>query len=89
MSAFEAREREAALVREHWSEWANQKFYVSAYKLFLPSVISQTDIAMSNSVEIYNNQQLKLRGHNDELYTEEQLIYELLASVRVRLLRLK
>ncbi|STR63020.1 Uncharacterised protein [Klebsiella michiganensis] len=89
LSAFEAREREAALVREHWSEWANQKFYVSAYKLFLPSVISQTDIAMSNSVEIYNNQQLKLRGHNDELYTEEQLIYELLASVRVRLLRLK
>ncbi|KUQ81892.1 MULTISPECIES: hypothetical protein [Enterobacter cloacae complex] len=89
LSAFEAAEREAALVKKTWTEWASQKFYVSAYKLFLPSVISQTDIAMSNAVEIYNNQQLKLRGHNDDLYTEEQLVYELLASVRARLLRLR
>ncbi|NQD60089.1 hypothetical protein HP459_01655 [Enterobacter sp. CM29] len=88
LSAFEAREREAALVRKDWTEWASKKFYVSAYKLFLPSAISQTDIAMSHSVEIYNNQRLKLRGHNDDLYTEEQLIYELLSSVRTRLLRL-
>ena len=89
LSVFEAREHEAALTRKDWTEWASQKFQMSAYKLFLPSVISQTDIALSDFHEIYNDQQLKLRGHNNSAYTEEQLIYELLASVRARLFRLR
>ncbi len=89
LSVFEAREREDALAIKEWTKWASQKFYVSAYKLFLPSVISPTDIALSHFVEIYNGQQLKLHGHNNSVYTEEQLIYELLASVRARLLRLQ
>lgn len=89
LSVAEAREHEAELTRKNWTEWANQKFYVSAYNLFLPSAVIQTDIALSNPVEIYKDQQLKLRGHNGTIYSEEQLIYELLSSVRARLLGLK
>ncbi|WP_330985515.1 MULTISPECIES: hypothetical protein [Enterobacterales] len=89
LSAYEAREQEAMLTRQGWTEWASRKFYVPAYKLFLPSVISQSDIATSHFVEIYSEQQLKLRGHNGDAYTEEQLIYELLASVRAQLINLK
>lgn len=88
LSAFEAREHKAALARKNWTEWASQKFHLSAYNLFLPSVISQTDIALSRFIEIYNEQQLRFYGHNEEAYTEEQLIYELLASVRANLIML-
>ncbi|MCG1031674.1 hypothetical protein J5S76_06740 [Bacillus amyloliquefaciens] len=57
--------------------------------LFVPSVLSKKDIATSNFVEIYSEQKLTLHGYNKEAYTEEQLIYELLASVRPTLLRLE
>lgn len=87
--AFEARERNAELIRKEWMEWANEKIYVSTYNLFLPSLISKINIASSHCVEIYNEQQLKLRSHNEEAYTEEQLIYELLASVRSTLIKLR
>lgn len=89
LSVIEVREHEAELTRKNWSEWANRKFYVSAYDLFLPSVVAQADIASLHSAEIYKDQKLKLRGHNDTMYTEEQLIYELLSSVRASLLGLK
>ncbi|WP_410751586.1 hypothetical protein [Citrobacter sp. U14242] len=89
LSVFEARELEVASVRKDWTAWASQKFHVSTYNLFLPDLISKTDIASSNFVEIYKEQQLKLRGHNGEAYTEEQLIYELLSSVRSKLIILK
>jgi len=89
LSAFEAREQDIILARKYWTEWASQKFYVSDYNFFVPSVISKKDIASSRFVEIYNEQQLKLRGHDGEAYTEEQLLYELLASVRAELIRLR
>ncbi|WP_145975172.1 hypothetical protein [Enterobacter bugandensis] len=89
LSVIEAREHEAELTKKNWTEWANRKFYVSAYSVFLPSVVTQADIAFLHSTEIYKDQKLKLRGHNGTIYTEEQLIYELLSSVRARLLGLK
>ncbi|WP_310607488.1 hypothetical protein [Buttiauxella brennerae] len=86
LAAFEAYELESALLKKEWTEWASLKFFVCAYKLLIPSGISQSDIALSKSVEIYNGQQLQLRGHQGETYTEEQLIDELLASVRAKLI---
>lgn len=88
LSAFEAREHEAEITKENWTEWASKKFHISTCNLFLPPVVSKIDIASSSFVDIYNEQQLKLRGHNNDAYTEEQLIYELLASVRTTLIRL-
>lgn len=88
LSAFDAREREAEITKKNWTEWASKKFHISTCNLFLPPVVSKIDIASSCFVDIYNEQQLKLRGHNDDAYTEEQLIYELLASVRTTLIRL-
>lgn len=89
LSALEAREREAELTKRKWTEWAGKKFHVPTFNLFLPSAISKTSIASSQFFEIYNEQQLKLRCHNEEAYTEEQVIYELLASIRSTLIRLK
>lgn len=88
VSALDARAHEATLTRKYWEDWASQKLHIASYKLFLPSAISQTDIALSNITEIYNEQSLKLTGHNDETFTEEQLIYDLLSSVRSSLIGL-
>lgn len=88
LSAFEARDREAEFTRTKWTEWASKRFHVPTYHLFLPSEISKIDMASSHFAEIYSDQQLKLRGHNQDAYTEEQLIYELLGSVRSTLIRL-
>lgn len=89
LSVFEAKKREAELVREIWTEWASKKINVPICNLFLPSVISKIDITASHFIEIYSEQKLKLRDHNEEVYTEEQLIYELLASVRSTLISLR
>ncbi|HID4134236.1 TPA: hypothetical protein ACXE8V_004670 [Pluralibacter gergoviae] len=89
LSAYEASEHKAALVRHEWTEWASQKLYVFAHNLFLPSVISSKDISLNVFSDIYNDQQLKLRDHNGESYTEEQIVYELLASIRAQLLALE
>lgn len=88
LSAFEAYEKESALTKKEWTEWASRELYVSAYKLFTPMDISQSDIASGKSVEVYSGQQLQLRGHSGEAYSEEQIIYELLASVRAKVMEL-
>lgn len=85
LTSFDAYELESTIAKKEWAAWAGQKFYVAAYHLFTPPEISLTNIASSKSVEIYNEQQLKLRGHDGESYTEEQLFYELLSSVRVKI----
>lgn len=88
LSAFEAYEKESTLTKKEWTEWASRELYVSAYKLFTPLDISQSDIASGKSVEVYSGQQLQLRGHSGEAYSEEQIIYELLASVRAKVMEL-
>lgn len=88
LSVFEAYEKESALTKKEWTEWAGRELYVSAYKLFTPLDISQSDIAAGKPVEVYSGQQLRLRGHNGEAFTEEQIIYELLASVRAKVMNL-
>lgn len=88
LSAFEAYEQESVLAKQEWTEWASKKIFVSAYKLFIPPDISQSDLASGKPVDIYNEQRLELRGHNGEAFTEEQLICELLASVRVTVMNL-
>lgn len=88
LSAFEAYEKESVLTKQEWTEWASRELYVSAYKLFTPQGISQSDIASGKPVEVYSEQQLQLRGHSGEAYSEEQIIYELLASVRSKVMEL-
>jgi hypothetical protein len=88
LSAFEAYEKESALTKKDWTEWASRELYVSAYKLFTPLDISQSKLVSGKSVEVYSEQQLKLRGHSGEAYNEEQIIYELLASVRAKVMEL-
>jgi len=88
LSAFEAYEKESELTKKEWTEWASRELYVSAYKLFTPLDISQSDIATGKPVEVYSGQQLRLRGHSGEAFTEEQIIYELLASVRAKVMNL-
>ncbi|WP_045441461.1 hypothetical protein [Citrobacter sp. S-77] len=88
LSAFEAYEQESVIAKQEWTEWASKKIFVSAYKLFIPPDISQSDLASGKSVDIYNKQRLELRGHNGEAFTEEQLICELLASVRATVMDL-
>ncbi|RSK65150.1 hypothetical protein EJE24_17560 [Enterobacter huaxiensis] len=89
LSEFELREKNKEITRGKWTEWASDKFNVFAYALFLPSEISLLKIASSQPVEILKEQKLKLFGYNNDAYTEEQLIYELLASVRGELIRLQ
>lgn len=88
LSVYEAYEYESAITKKEWTEWASQEVFVPAYKLFTPSGISQADIASAKSVEIFKGQQVKLRGHDGEAYTEGQLFDELLASVRAKVMDL-
>ncbi|MCQ4443304.1 hypothetical protein NOX22_01605 [Enterobacter cloacae] len=89
LSLFEVREKDNEETRRKWTEWASEKLNVFAYNLFLPSEISPLKIASSQSIEILKEQRLKLSGYNGEAFTEEQLIYELLSSVRSSLMELQ
>ncbi|HHT8228516.1 MULTISPECIES: hypothetical protein [Citrobacter] len=85
LSVSDTYKQESILAKKEWTKWASRRLFVSAYHLFIPSEISESDIALAESVAIYNEQQLRLRGHDGQTYSEEQLLYELLASVRVKL----
>lgn len=89
LSEFESREKDKEVTREKWTEWASDKFNVFAYTLFLPSEISLLKIASSQPVGILKEQRVKFTGYNNDAYTEEQLIYELLASVREEFITLQ
>jgi hypothetical protein len=85
LSAYDAYEQESESLREIWTEWARQKVFMPASHFFLPSEVSSVDILAGEPVDVFSGQSLKLRGHDGDAYTEEQLLYELLSSVRIKL----
>jgi len=85
LSVSDTYKQESILAEKEWTKWASRRLFVSAYHLFIPSEISASDIFSAESVAIYNDQKLRLHGHDGQTYSEEQLLYELLASVRGKL----
>ena len=85
LSAYDAYEQESESLRKVWTEWASQKVFIPASHFFLPSEVSSVDILAGDPVDVFSGQSLKLRGHDGDEYTEEQLLYELLSSVRKKL----
>ncbi|MCS2153170.1 hypothetical protein MUU49_11395 [Scandinavium goeteborgense] len=88
LAANEAYLLESTTLRKEWSEWANQEVVIAASHLFLPADIHLEDLAAGSSCAIYNGQTMTLHKVGDVAYTEEQLFYELLSSIRATLQKL-
>ncbi|NUU64711.1 hypothetical protein HQN64_01110 [Enterobacteriaceae bacterium BIT-l23] len=82
LTASEAYKKESLLLKQTWTRWASKSVIVSTHHLFVPAEISLQKIVSEKPVDVYKGQSLKL---SDNDYTEEQVFYELLSSIRVTL----
>jgi hypothetical protein len=87
LSAHDAYLYEQQVLQERWTQWASKPLYIPASHFFLPSQIALSDIISGKSVDVAKGQALKLEVY-DEIYTEENLLNELLSSVRAEIKKL-